>query len=300
MPRSARERQAGRRVKLGASDAGREAALAHTGRLAGAMEAFDAVAGAAGVIRVPQPRCRVKPSEYLVHAPLPKGTGLGASPSGAARHLLDAAAAHGLRFRRSRQRRAGASKSWSLSARSSAIRRCRLCRAHQPGCLFELHRNSVGRSGHRCVLLQEELPRGSGTERKEANLRAVNAIAARAGKPIAFVTMISHGLTYSRNLRSELPISPPAGDDNPWPRCVRSSRMPKLRGQESRPSLRCKNQNRNWRKFCPELRGAFERSRVEGAAENLRNFRTERSIARSEKEAAALAAKIGFLSSPKP
>ena len=49
------------------------------------------------------------------------------------------------------------------------------------------------------LLLQEELPRAPGTERKEANLRAVNEIAARAGKPIAFVSMISHGLTdYSR------------------------------------------------------------------------------------------------------
>jgi acetyltransferase len=56
------------------------------------------------------------------------------------------------------------------------------------------------------LLLQEELPRGPGTERKESNLRAVNAIAARANKPIAFVTMISHGLTdYSRSLRTELP-----------------------------------------------------------------------------------------------
>jgi 2-oxoglutarate dehydrogenase E1 component len=56
------------------------------------------------------------------------------------------------------------------------------------------------------LLLQEELPRAPGTERKEANLKAVNAIAARARKPIAFVTMISHGMTdYSRSLRSELP-----------------------------------------------------------------------------------------------
>src|SRR5262249_53467113 len=56
------------------------------------------------------------------------------------------------------------------------------------------------------LLLQEELPRGPGTERKESNLKAVEAIAARAHKPIAFVTMISHGLTeYSRALRAGLP-----------------------------------------------------------------------------------------------
>jgi acetyltransferase len=50
------------------------------------------------------------------------------------------------------------------------------------------------------------LPRAPGTERKESNLRAVNEIAAKAGKPIVFFSMISHGLTdYSRNLRADLP-----------------------------------------------------------------------------------------------
>jgi hypothetical protein len=87
-------------VKLGASDAGRSAALAHTGRLAGSMAAFDAVAGAAGVIRVANLDAVVEAVEYLVHAPLPKGAGLGAITfSGGLRGMmLDAAAAQGLRF----------------------------------------------------------------------------------------------------------------------------------------------------------------------------------------------------------
>jgi len=56
------------------------------------------------------------------------------------------------------------------------------------------------------LLLQEELPRGPGSERKEANLHAVNALAPRTKKPIVHVTMISHGLTdYSRSLREQLP-----------------------------------------------------------------------------------------------
>jgi acetyltransferase len=56
------------------------------------------------------------------------------------------------------------------------------------------------------LLLQEELPRGPGSERKEANLHAVNALALRTKKPIVHVTMISHGLTdYSRALREQLP-----------------------------------------------------------------------------------------------
>ena len=87
-------------VKLGASDQGRAAALAHTGRLAGSMEAFDAVAGAAGVMRVRNLDAVVEAVEYLVHAPLPTRGGLGAITfSGGLRGLLlDAAEAHGLKF----------------------------------------------------------------------------------------------------------------------------------------------------------------------------------------------------------
>jgi acetyltransferase len=56
------------------------------------------------------------------------------------------------------------------------------------------------------LLLQDELPRGPGSERKEANLHAVNALAPRTKKPIVHATMISHGLTdYSRTLREQLP-----------------------------------------------------------------------------------------------
>jgi acyl-CoA synthetase (NDP forming) len=65
-------------LKLGASVEGRAAALAHTGALAGAMEAFDAVAGAAGVIRVRTVDDIVEVTEYFLHAPLPRvGVGLG-------------------------------------------------------------------------------------------------------------------------------------------------------------------------------------------------------------------------------
>jgi acetyltransferase len=59
--------------------------------------------------------------------------------------------------------------------------------------------------GVETLLLQEELPRGPGSERKEDNLRAVNALAATSKKPIAFVTMISHGVNdYARDLRADL------------------------------------------------------------------------------------------------
>src|SRR5262249_51863367 len=56
------------------------------------------------------------------------------------------------------------------------------------------------------LLLQEELPRGPGSERKESNLHAINALAAHSRKPIVFFSMISYGNNdYSRALRERLP-----------------------------------------------------------------------------------------------
>lgn len=87
-------------VKLGASEDGRAAALAHTGRLAGAMDAFDAVTQPYGVIRAANLDDAVELVEYLVHAPVPRRAGLGAITfSGGLRGmLLDCAAAKGLAF----------------------------------------------------------------------------------------------------------------------------------------------------------------------------------------------------------
>jgi acetyltransferase len=195
-------------VKLGASDEGRAAALAHTGRLAGSMEAFDAIAGAAGVIRVSNLDAVVEAVEYLVHAPLPHGPGLGAITfSGGLRGmLLDAAARHGLRF--SPLADATRRKLESLLAVGTIVGNpldAGFAALTSQDAYLRCIETLLTDPGIDMLLLQEELPRGPGTERKESNLRAVNEIAARAGKPIAFVTMISHGLTdYSRSLRADL------------------------------------------------------------------------------------------------
>ncbi|MGE3246870.1 MAG: CoA-binding protein, partial [Beijerinckiaceae bacterium] len=87
-------------MKLGASDEGRHAAAAHTGRLAGSLAAFDAIAGAAGALRVRNLDDVVEAVEYLVHAPLPKGDRVAAMTfSGGMRGLLlDCAHLNGLRF----------------------------------------------------------------------------------------------------------------------------------------------------------------------------------------------------------
>lgn len=83
-------------LKMGASEGGRAAALAHTGSLAGAIEAFDAVAGDAGVIRVNSADEAVNLMEFLLLAEMPQADGVGVLVnSGGVRGLsVDAAARH--------------------------------------------------------------------------------------------------------------------------------------------------------------------------------------------------------------
>jgi acyl-CoA synthetase (NDP forming) len=196
-------------VKLGASAAGRAAALAHTGGIAGAMKEFDALAAAAGILRVRTLDDIVEAVEFLTHVPLPAGARLGGITfSGALRGLLlDCAAANDLAFpelaeatRRRLQAVLGVgtfignpldSGFAGLGSRDVYLE-----------CVAAL----LDDQAVDILLLQEELPRGPGSERKEANLRAVNALAARTDKPIVHVTMISHGLNdYARSLRAQLP-----------------------------------------------------------------------------------------------
>jgi acetyltransferase len=199
-------------IKLGASAEGRAAALAHTGALAGAMEAFDAVAGAAGVLRVRTVDDVVEAVEYVLHAPLPRGSRLGAITfSGALRGLLlDAAAANGLAF---------AALADTTAARLAAVLGVGTIVGNplDSGFTGLTNRESyvqcveamLDDPGIDLVLLQAELPRAPGMDRAEANMRAVEAIAARARKPIVQFSMGSHGLSdYSRAFRMHLPRVP--------------------------------------------------------------------------------------------
>src|SRR6266566_2334031 len=87
-------------LKLGASEGGRAAAMAHTGALAGSIETFDAISTREGVIRVRGLDELIETTECFVHADPPKGNRLAAvSLSGGKRGLLiDAFHAAGLNF----------------------------------------------------------------------------------------------------------------------------------------------------------------------------------------------------------
>jgi len=206
-------REAGKYVivhKLGQSDAGRAAAMAHTGSLAGSAAAFDAVADDLGVMRVSSLDDAVELVEYLTHARAPAGRRLGAiTLSGAYRGLLlDAAAANNLSF--PPLTAATDQKLRSLLSVGSLVSNP-LDGGYGVLASRETYLHCVEALDHDpnidMLLLQEELPRGPGADRTESYLRGVeHYVSARAQKPVVFVSVLSHGHNdYSRALRAELP-----------------------------------------------------------------------------------------------
>ena len=167
-------------LKLGASPQGRAAALAHTGAVAGPMEEFDALAADCGILRVRSLDDIVEAVEFFTHLPLPRGLRLGGITfSGALRGLLlDAAAANGLGFpelapaTRGRLEAVLGVGTFIGNPLDSGFAGLGSKEVYVECVAAMLDDPSID-----ILLLQEELPRGPGSERKEANLRAVNALA---------------------------------------------------------------------------------------------------------------------------
>lgn len=197
-------------VKLGQSEAGRTAAMAHTGSLAGSIEVFDALASELGVVRAETLDDAVEAAELLAHTGAPGGAHLGAiTLSGAFRGLiLDAAERHRLALPalapQTTQRLNSVLGVGSLVGNpidggfgvlSSAENYMASIEAMQADPDLDM------------LLLQEALPREAGSARAEKYIAMVEAYAAAgAQKPIAFVTPVSHGQTeYSRALRACAP-----------------------------------------------------------------------------------------------
>jgi acyl-CoA synthetase (NDP forming) len=197
-------------VKLGQSEAGRTAAMAHTGSLAGSVEVFDALAGELGVIRADTLDDAVEVTELIAHTGAPTGRRLGAiTLSGAFRGLiLDAAERNRLQLPalapQTTQQLNTVLGVGSLVSNpidggfgvlTSAENYLASIKAMQADPNLDL------------LLLQEALPREAGSARAEKYIAMVEAYAASgAKKPIAFVTPVSHGQTaYSRALRAGAP-----------------------------------------------------------------------------------------------
>jgi acyl-CoA synthetase (NDP forming) len=197
-------------VKLGQSEAGRNAAMAHTGSLAGSVEAFDAVAGEVGVIRADTLDDAIEITELLVHTGAPPGRRLGAvTLSGAYRGLLlDSAERNGLEF---------SPLAPATTARLNAVLTVGSLVSNPidggfgvlsstdnfMASIDALHADP----GVDMVLIQEALPRAPGSDRAERYIALVDDYAAtKAVKPIAFITPISQSQTdYSRAVRAKAP-----------------------------------------------------------------------------------------------
>ncbi len=194
-------------LKLGASEGGRAAAMAHTGALAGSIETFDAISTREGVIRVRGLDELIETTECFVHADLPKGNRLAAvSLSGGKRGLLiDAFDAAGLNFaplgpsateQLATMLGPGSIVGNPLDAGFAAV--------VDPSVYMKSIKIMIDDPDTDIVIIDAELPKAP-HELRERNLRIVNEMAAKAGKPVIYISAMSIGFTeHTKALRKTL------------------------------------------------------------------------------------------------
>ncbi|MBR0716262.1 acetate--CoA ligase family protein [Bradyrhizobium liaoningense] len=195
-------------LKLGASEGGRAAAMAHTGALAGSIETFDAIATREGVIRVRGLDELIETTECFVHAAVPKADRLAAvTLSGGKRGLLiDAFHAAGLNFaplskhvsgELAKMLGPGSIVGNPLDAGFAAV--------VDPSVYMKSIKLMIDDPDIDVVIIDAELPKAP-HELRERNLRIVDGMASRAGKPVIYISAMSIGFTeFTKGLRKSLP-----------------------------------------------------------------------------------------------
>src|ERR1700742_2049291 len=195
-------------LKLGASEGGRAAAMAHTGALAGSIETFDAISTREGVIRVNGLDELIETAECFAHSALPKGNRLAAvTLSGGKRGLLlDAFYAEGLNFaplsphvgsELAKMLGPGSIVGNPLDAGFAAV--------VDPSVYMKSIKIMIDDPDTDIVIIDAELPKAP-HELRERNLRIVNEMAARGGKPVIYISAMSIGFTdHTKALRKSLP-----------------------------------------------------------------------------------------------
>ncbi|MEH2592848.1 acetate--CoA ligase family protein [Bradyrhizobium sp. AZCC 1721] len=195
-------------LKLGASEGGRAAAMAHTGALAGSIETFDAISTREGVIRVRGLDELIETTECFVHADPPKGNRLAAvSLSGGKRGLLiDAFYSAGLNFaplspnataQLTQMLGPGSIVGNPLDAGFAAV--------VDPSVYIKSIKIMIDDPDTDIVIIDAELPKAP-HELRERNLRLVNEMAGAANKPVVYISAMSIGFTeFTKALRKSLP-----------------------------------------------------------------------------------------------
>lgn len=193
-------------LKLGSSEGGRAAAMAHTGALAGSIETFDAIATREGVIRVGGLDELIETTECFVHAAVPKGDRLAAvTLSGGKRGmLLDVFYAAGLNFaplsphvgsELAKMLGPGSIVGNPLDAGFAAV--------VDPSVYMKSIKLMIDDPD--IDIVDAEFPKAP-HEQRERNLRIVNEMASRASKPVIYISAMSIGFTdFTKGLRKSLP-----------------------------------------------------------------------------------------------
>jgi acyl-CoA synthetase (NDP forming) len=195
-------------LKLGASEGGRAAAMAHTGALAGSIETFDAISTREGVIRVRGLDELIETTECFVHTDTPKGNRLAAvSLSGGKRGLLiDAFYSAGLNFaplpasaseQLAKMLGPGSIVGNPLDAGFAAV--------VDPSVYMKSIKIMIDDPDTDIVIIDSELPKAP-HELRERNLRIVNEMAGEGKKPVIYISAMSIGFTeHTKAVRKSLP-----------------------------------------------------------------------------------------------
>jgi len=195
-------------LKLGASEGGRAAAMAHTGALAGSIETFDAISTREGVIRVRGLDELIETTECFVHAAVPKGDRLAAvTLSGGKRGLLlDAFYSAGLNF--APLKKDASDKLAKMLGPGSIVGNpldAGFAAVVDPSVYMQSIKIMIDDPDTDIVIIDAELPKAP-HELRERNLRIVNEMAGRGGKPVIYISSMSIGFTeFTKALRKSLP-----------------------------------------------------------------------------------------------
>ncbi len=195
-------------LKLGASEGGRAAAMAHTGALAGSIETFDAISTREGVIRVRSLDELIETTECFVHVKPPKGDRMAAvTLSGGKRGLMiDAFSSAGLNFKPlsknlsqklSTMLGPGSIVGNPLDAGFAAV--------VDPTVYMQSVKLMIEDPDTDVVIIDAEFPKAP-HELRERNIRLINEMAGMASKPVVYVSAMSVGVNdFTKQLRKSVP-----------------------------------------------------------------------------------------------
>jgi acyl-CoA synthetase (NDP forming) len=184
-------------LKLGASEGGRAAAMAHTGALAGSIETFDAISTREGVVRVRGLDELIETTECFVHVKPPKGDRLAAvTLSGGKRGLMiDAFSSAGLNFKPlSKSLGANLSKMLGPGSIVGNPLDAGFAAVVDPGVYMQSIKLMIEDPDTDIVIIDAEFPKAP-HELRERNISLVNEMAGAASKPVVYVSALSVGFT---------------------------------------------------------------------------------------------------------